>query len=58
VESFAVNTCIVNGPAPTNEEQWPNNKPHRVHVVQVDDNSFVHAGRRAEDAGADVGQVG
>jgi hypothetical protein len=50
VESFAANTCIVNGPAPMSEDEWPNNKPHRVQLVEVNGNSFVHAGRRVQYA--------
>lgn len=48
VESFAANTCIVNGPAPTAEDQWPNNKRDRAHLVQVEGESFVYAGRRLQ----------
>lgn len=46
VESCAANTCIVNGPAPTAEDQWPNDNCERVHLVQVEGDSFVYAGRR------------
>ena len=46
VESSAANTCIVNGPAPTAEDQWPNDNRERVHLVQVEGDSFVYAGRR------------
>jgi len=48
VQSFGSNTCIVNGPAPAVKDQWPNNHPDRAHLVQVEADSFVYAGRRVQ----------
>lgn len=45
-ESCAANTCIVNGPAPSATDRWPNGALDRVRLVQVEGDSFVHAGCR------------
>ena len=48
VQSSAGDTCIVNGPAPMAEDQWPTNECDRAHLVHVEDDSFVYAGRRLQ----------
>ena len=48
VQSFGANTCIVNGPAPAAKDQWPNYNSDRAHLVQVEADSFVYAGRRVQ----------
>ena len=48
VQSSAANTCIVNGPAPAAEDQWLNTNLGRAHLVQVEADSFVYAGRRLQ----------
>ena len=45
-ESCAANTCLVSGPAPSAADRWPDSARDRVQLVQVEGDSFVHAGCR------------
>jgi hypothetical protein len=44
--SGASHTCIVNGPARTEAQAWPESQAARSRFVCVDSGSFVYAGRR------------